>query len=177
MIRVISGRFRGRGIPSPRGRQVRPTTAKIRESIFNRLQWRLPDCRFLDLFAGSGIMGLEALSRGAAFTLAVEQDRAQCRSIRNSYEAFGLTEKDAKALTAEVGSFLGQSCRETPFDLIFMDPPYGYTGLAELTQLCLENGWLNDGGVIVIEHATRDPELPGFTRAVYGDTAVSWLES
>jgi 16S rRNA (guanine966-N2)-methyltransferase len=145
----------------------------MRESIFNKLQMRLPDCRFLDLFAGSGIMSLEALSRGAAFVLAIELDPAQCRVIRKNFANIGLTEQEVKVVPCDARGLMRKVCREEAFDLVFMDPPYGFSELPLLVALCQSNGWLKPDGVIIVEHGSRDPELLGFTRKLYGDTAIS----
>jgi 16S rRNA (guanine966-N2)-methyltransferase len=175
-IRITSGRFRGRGIESPpRSRPIRPTSALIRESVFNRFQDRLESARFLDLFAGSGIMGLEALSRGAAFVLAIESDVRQCRRIRDHFEAFGLTPAQARAIPADAAALLEKFCREEPFDWIFMDPPYGFAALPRLAEQCRANGWIREDGIILVEHGCRDPDLPGFSRRDYGDSSISTL--
>ncbi|WP_373531640.1 16S rRNA (guanine(966)-N(2))-methyltransferase RsmD [Vampirovibrio sp.] len=174
MIRVSSGKYRGRSVDSPpRSKQIRPTTSLMRESLFNKFQMQLPGCRFLDLFAGSGIMSLEALSRGAAFVLAIEMDTDQCRVIRKNFAHIGLTEAEVKVVPCDAQGLMKKQCRQEPFDFVFMDPPYGFKALPELVTLCYNNGWLKPGGVIIVEHGTRDPELVGFTRKLYGDTAIS----
>jgi 16S rRNA (guanine966-N2)-methyltransferase len=177
MIRVSSGKHKGRSVDSPpRGKQIRPTTSLMRESIFNKFQMRLPNCRFLDLFAGSGIMSLEALSRGAAFALAIELDPDQCRVIRKNFAHIGLTEQEVKVVPCDAKGLMQKVCKEEAFDLVFMDPPYGFKALPTLVTLCQSNGWLKPDGVIIVEHGSRDPELVGFTRKLYGDTAISISE-
>lgn len=177
-IRVTSGKFRGRSIESPpRSRPIRPTSALIRESVFNRFQTRLKGARFLDLFAGSGIMGLEALSRGASFVLAVEVDVRQCRRIRDHYEAFGLDHHQARAIPVDVAELVARPCREEGFDWIFLDPPYGFAALPQLVEQCQQNGWLRPGGIILVEHGRRDPDIPGFSRRDYGDSTISTFDS
>lgn len=174
MIRVTSGKYRGRSVDSPpRSKQIRPTTSLMRESIFNKFQMDLPGSRFLDLFAGSGIMALEALSRGADFVLAIEMDQDQCRVIRKNFAHIGLTEKDVKVVPYDARALMQKHCKEEPFDFIFMDPPYGFKDLPLLVVLCRENGWLKPDGVIIVEHGSRDAELPGFQRKLYGDTVIS----
>jgi 16S rRNA (guanine966-N2)-methyltransferase len=174
MIKVTSGKYRGRGVESPpRSKEIRPTTSLIRESIFNKFQYKIPGCRFLDLFAGSGIMGLEALSRGASFVLAVEGDEVQCRAIRRDYATIGIAETEAKIITYDVKRLLTNPCREEAFDMVFMDPPYGYRNLPKLVEACLQNGWLKPNGIFVVEHGNRDPDLPDFIRKNYGDTSIS----
>lgn len=174
MIRVTSGKFRGRSVDSPpRSKQIRPTTSLMRESIFNKFQMQLPGSRFLDLFAGSGIMTLEALSRDAAFALAIEMDPDQCKVIRKNFAHIGLTEAEVKVVPFDASVLMRKPCREEPFDFVFMDPPYGYKELPTLIQWCERNGWLKPNGAIIVEHGTRDPEIPGFARKLYGDTAIS----
>ncbi|MCE3234251.1 MAG: methyltransferase [Vampirovibrio sp.] len=177
MIRVTSGKFRGRGVDSPpRSREVRPTTSLMRESIFNKYQHHLPGCRFLDLFAGSGIMGLEALSREAAFVLAIEADTDQCRAIRKNYAAIGLSEAEAKIVPYDARKLMANACREEAFDIVFMDPPYAYKHLSSLVNDCIRNGWIKPNGIIVVEHGSRDPDLEGFVRKNYGDTSLSFRQ-
>lgn len=174
MIKVTSGKYRGRGIESPpRSKDIRPTTSLIRESIFNKFQAHIPGCRFLDLFAGSGIMGIEALSRGAEFVLAVEGDATQCRAIRKNYATLSIPEAEGKVIPYDVKQLLAMPCREEAFDMIFMDPPYGFRDLPKLVETCLQNGWLKPNGIFIVEHGSRDPNLDGFTRKDYGDTSIS----
>lgn len=178
MIRVTSGKYRGRSVDSPsRNKQIRPTTSLMRESVFNKLQMQLPGCRFLDLFAGSGIMSLEALSRGADFVLAIEMDPEQCKVIRKNFAHIGLTEKEVKVVPCDALGLMKKPCREEAFDFIFADPPYGFKALPELVAHSRQNGWLKPDGLIIVEHGSRDAELEGFTRKVYGDTAISISQS
>lgn len=175
MIRVTSGKYHGRGVESPpRSKDIRPTTAVMRERLFNRFQAALPGCRFLDLFAGSGIMGLEALSRGASFVLAVDLDADQCRVIQKNYAAIGISPAQAKVIAYHSRKLVARACREENFDIIFIDPPYGFRHLDELVAHCQQNGWLKPGGILIVEHGNRDPDLPGFTRQDYGDTSLSY---
>lgn len=175
MIRITGGQLRGRTIESPpKSRQVRPTTALIRESVFSRIQYQLPGARFLDLFAGSGIMGLEAISRGAEFVLAIELHPEQSRMIRKSYAALNIPESQGKVVQYDAQKLLLKPCVEEPFDIIFMDPPYGFEALQQLADAIIQNGWLKPEGIILIEHGNREPELLGFARKVYGDSVLSY---
>lgn len=175
MIKVTSGKFRGRGVDSPpRSRDVRPTTAVMRESIFNKFQHHVPECRFLDLFAGSGIMALEALSRGASFALAVDLSTEQCRTMRMNYATIGLTEAEAKVVPYDAKSLTAMPCREEAFDIIFIDPPYGFKHLVTVVNNCIQNGWVKPDGLLIVEHGSRDPDLEGFTRKDHGDTSLSY---
>jgi 16S rRNA (guanine966-N2)-methyltransferase len=148
----------------------------MRESIFSRLQQQIPNCRFLDLFAGSGIMGIEAISRGADFVLAIELHSEQCRMVRKNYAKMGIPESQGKVIHFDAEKLISRACTEEPFDVIFMDPPYGMEKLAQLVNLCTNNGWLKPGGTVIVEHGSREPELAGFSRKTYGDSALSYGE-
>jgi 16S rRNA (guanine966-N2)-methyltransferase len=161
-MRIVAGTFRGRALLAPSGRTTRPTADRARQAIFNVLEhaaWSpgLEGLRVIDLFAGAGALGLEALSRGAAFCLFVETDEAARGAIRANIEALGLFgrtrvhRRDATQLGAKPASDGG------PFDLAFLDPPYG-RGLGEVALARLvEGGWLAPGAVAVAERGEHDP--------------------
>jgi 16S rRNA (guanine966-N2)-methyltransferase len=182
-VRIVGGEFRGRPLATPRDQSIRPTTDRVREALFNVLAHRHPDrlagARVLDLFAGTGALGLEALSRGAAFCVFVEESAEGRGLIRTNVEAFGLQgrtkifRRDAAAL-GEVGTM-------PPFNLVFADPPYG-RGLGERALAsALAGGWLAAGAICVVEEAASAPFDPGPDFAVvdersYGETAVRFVE-
>lgn len=161
-MRIVSGEFRGRTLHVPPGAATRPTSDRARQAVFNILEhapWAGPlrDARVIDLFAGSGALGFEALSRGAAFCLFVETDEAARGAIRETVDAFGLFgrtrvhRRDATDLGLRPGG-------DGPaFDLAFLDPPYA-KGLGEiaLTKLS-EGGWLAPGAVVVFERGVSEP--------------------
>ena len=181
-MRIVAGRFRGKALNSPSDESIRPTADRVRESIFNILSSRLGPVlegkRVLDLFAGTGALGLEALSRGAAHVTFVDTGAEARGLIRDHIEAFGaggitkLLRRDATNLGTP-GTF-GQ------FDLVFLDPPYGQ-GLGEKALAHIAaNGWLAPGATIVFEEsADAEVEIPpGFTledRREYGAAAVHFL--
>ncbi len=182
-MRIVGGRFRGHGISAPEGRTTRPTTDRVREAVFNILEHAdfappLDGARVLDGFAGSGALGLEAASRGARFVLFVETDAKARGIIRANVEALGLY-GNTKIWRRDV-TRMGRCAPMKPFDVVFLDPPYGRgLGTAALKALA-EGGWMRDGALAVVEEEARSPlELPeGFTladRRVYGDTAVHFL--
>ncbi len=182
-MRIVGGRFRGHGISAPEGRSTRPTTDRVREAVFNILEHAdfappLDGARVLDGFAGSGALGLEAASRGARFVLFVETDAKARGVIRANVEALGLS-GNTKIWRRDV-TRMGRCAPMKPFDVVFLDPPYGRgLGTAALKALA-EGGWMRDGALAVVEEETRSPlELPdGFTladRRTYGDTAVHFL--
>lgn len=184
-MRIVGGRFKGRPIAAPPGRDTRPTGERAREAVFNILEhapWSpgIEGRRVLDLFAGSGALGLEAMSRGAAFALFVETDAAARGAIRDNVEALGLFgvtrihRRDATDLGVKPAG-LGE-----PFDMVFMDPPYG-KGLGEnaLSRLG-PGGWITTDALIVFECAAEEaPTTPDFDvvdARTYGAAKVVFLK-
>ncbi len=168
-MRIVSGDFRGKALATPPGQGTRPTSDRARQAIFNILEhapWSdgVRDRRVIDLFAGSGALGFEALSRGAAFCLFVETDEAARGAIRENVDAMGLFgrtrvhRRDATQLGVRPGA-------DGPaFDLAFLDPPYG-KGLAEVVLARLAEGnWLAPGAMAVVERGAGEPplEAPGY---------------
>lgn len=163
-MRIVGGEFRGRALVTPDGRTTRPTSDRAREAIFNVLnhaEWapNLAGARVMDIFAGSGALGFEALSRGAAFCLFVETDDAARGAIRDNVEAFGLFgntrvhRRDATQLGQRPGS-AGEA-----FDLVFLDPPY-HKGLGERALDCLIQGnWLAENAIIVFERGADEGDF------------------
>ncbi len=181
-MRVVGGELKGRALKGPVGREIRPTSDRLRESQFNVLAHaygdRISGARVVDLFAGTGALGLEALSRGAAFALFVD-DGAQARAlIRANVEALGLGGRSR--IFRRDARKLGQAPAGPRFDLAFLDPPYG-KGLAEPALIALrDGGWLNEDAMILVEEAVESgfTPPPGFTTLetrAYGDTRVSFL--
>ena len=168
-MRIVSGEFRGRALAAPEGSATRPTSDRARQAIFNILEhaaWgpELREARVIDLFAGSGALGFEALSRGAAFCLFVETDEEARGAIRENADALGLFgrtrvhRRDATNLGVKPGA------DGTPFSIAFLDPPYG-KGLGETALARLaEGGWLAPGAVAVFERGVSEPDfaVPGF---------------
>ncbi len=182
-MRIVGGRFRGRRISAPEGRGTRPTTDRVREAVFNILEHAdfappLDGARVLDGFAGSGALGLEAASRGARFVLFVETDARARAVIRSNVEALGLS-GTTKIWRRDV-TRMGRCAPMKPFDMVFLDPPYGQgLGTTALKALA-EGGWLRAGALAVVEEEERSLlEIPdSFTladRRTYGDTAVHFL--
>jgi 16S rRNA (guanine(966)-N(2))-methyltransferase RsmD len=178
-MRVIAGELKGRRLVAPRGWTVRPTSDRVREAIFDILGpvWNFP--RILDLFAGTGALGIEAVSRGAGEAVFVEQGKAALTVLKGNLKALGLKSrawilpvaaKRGIAILAEKGSI---------FNLIFIDPPYG-KGLADKTlEEIVNSGILATGAIIVVEHSSREEIAPphGLVRSQqrrYGDTTVSF---
>lgn len=151
-IRITGGMLRGRNVPSPDSMKTRPTASRTREALFNILQ-SVDGFRMLDLFAGSGIMGLEALSRGAASVTAVEMVHSQARMVYQAYKALGQESKlqllEANALTLDREKF----CEDGGFDLIYADPPFKNMEYPDLRPFI---DWLEPGGVAVFEAPSRN---------------------
>jgi 16S rRNA (guanine966-N2)-methyltransferase len=179
-MRIVAGKFRGARIDAPKGLDTRPTSDKVRQALFNVLEHGAPNvdfegARVLDLFAGSGALGLEALSRGARFCLFVEDGPDARAAIRRNVEALHLT--GTTKIWRRDATKLGDAGTMQPFDLVFLDPPYG-KGLGEKAlQSTALGGWIEQGAVAVLEErADVDVALPqGFetidTR-IYGDTKL-----
>ena len=183
-MRIVGGRWRGRPLAGPRSDQIRPTSDRLRETIFNILSHAYEDpvegARVLDLFAGTGAMGLEALSRGAVFALFVD-DGAQARGlIRENVETLGAG--GATRLFRRDATRMGPAAPNQPFSLVFCDPPYR-KGLGEKALASArDGGWLEKGALIVLEEAADgEIALPdGFEeleRRAYGETQVLILRA
>jgi 16S rRNA (guanine966-N2)-methyltransferase len=179
-MRVIGGRLRGRQLVTPRHEGLRPTSDRVRESVFDILlhgiaDFELEGARVLDLFAGTGALGIEALSRGAAYCLFVEESAEARALIRTNIEALGLA--GVTKVFRRNATDLGPRGNIAPFALAFLDPPYG-RGLGEKALAALAEGhWLTPNAVAVLEEqANADVALPvPFTeidRRLYGDTQV-----
>ena len=171
-MRIIAGSHRGRRIAAPRGRTTRPTSDRVRENAFN-LIGPVDGAEVIDLFAGSGALGLEALSRGATRATFVESDRGACRVVNSNLDSLGLPgtvrcQDVARALAQEPGTF----------DLVLCDPPYDYD-LGRIAPALPR--LLRPGGLLVLESTSRrdPPELPGLavrTSRVYGSARLTLYE-
>jgi len=182
-LRVVGGRLKGRNLASPSSRDIRPTADRLREAVFNILVHAydnpIQDARVLDLFAGTGALGLEALSRGAAFALFVD-DGAQARALlRENVAALGLG--GVTRVFRRDAAKLGPAHPVEPFSLVFLDPPYG-KGLAEQALASLrDGGWLTPGALLVVEEAKAAlfaaPEgFEELERRAYDDTEFVFLK-
>jgi 16S rRNA (guanine966-N2)-methyltransferase len=177
-MRVIAGAFKGRNLKSPASMQVRPTSDRLRETLFNVIAAHVPDARFLDLCAGSGAVGIEALSRGAAHATFVDRSRRSCQLIESNLGLCRVPEEQRDIYCAEAAEFLKQN-QSNPWDIIFLDPPYQEDYLRILAILGSAK-LLNDGGLLIVEHhhKTDLPETIGCltrTRILkQGDSALSF---
>ncbi|MEV6974281.1 16S rRNA (guanine(966)-N(2))-methyltransferase RsmD [Kitasatospora sp. NPDC093806] len=162
MTRVIAGAAGGRRLAVPPGRGTRPTSDKAREAMFSTLEalrGTLHGARMLDLFGGSGAVGLEALSRGAEHVLLVEADAQAARVIRENVRTIGLPGALVQAAKAE--KVIAGPAPETPYDLVFLDPPYAVTDdeLREMLITLSAGGWLAEDALVTVERSTRGGEF------------------
>jgi 16S rRNA (guanine966-N2)-methyltransferase len=158
-VRIIGGGWRGRRVNFPDVPGLRPTPDRVRETLFNWLQRAVAGARCLDLFAGSGALGLEALSRGATTLVFVEQAVAAARALQEQLIRFG---GSPKARVVEMGAARYLRTPAPPFDIVFLDPPYGRDALAEYIPMLDAGNWLNVGGLVYLENEKTAgvPALP-----------------
>jgi 16S rRNA (guanine966-N2)-methyltransferase len=182
-MRVVGGTLKGRALAAPKHEGVRPTSDRVREAVFNILAHgngfpSLEGARVIDLFAGTGALGIEAISRGARYSLFVETDTQSRALVRRNVEAFGLT--GVTRLFRRDATDLGPAGTMEAFDIAFLDPPYGQ-GLGDKALAALGAGnWLKPGALVIVEERTGcEIVLPeGFVevdRRTWGDTDVHFL--
>ena len=184
-MRITGGQYSGRTISLPKGPGIRPTQDQVRQALFNILADRMEGARVLDLFAGSGALGLEALSRGAARVTFVDRSVFCIRAIGKNLEALGIPADRADLLREDAIAAIPQLKRRyEPFDLVLADPPYeGDLARKTLSALCC-CAIVSPTGWVVAEHAKRDPLPPEFEGSagkimmqrieLYGDTAITF---
>ena len=164
-MRVITGKARGVQLKTPDGMATRPTTDRVKEALFSIIQFDVPTAKVLDLFGGTGQLGIEALSRGAKSAVFVDSGEAACRLIRENLRRTKL-EADAKVVRSDYLTYL-KGCKEK-FDIIFLDPPYAEVFLENALKCIAEIDILESGGIIIAERPVGK-ELPwdyeGFTRS------------
>ena len=175
-MRVITGKARGVQLKTPDGMLTRPTTDRVKEALFSIIQFDIPTSRVLDLFGGTGQLGIEALSRGAKSAVFVDHQENACKLIRENLRRTRL-EADGKVVRADYLDYL-RRCREQ-FDIVFLDPPYAEVFLENALKCITEIDILQSGGIIVAERPLGK-ELPwefdGFTRSrdyKYGKTLIT----
>lgn len=160
-VRIIGGEYGGRRLEFPDQRGLRPTADRVRETLFNWLAPVLSGARVLDLFAGSGALGLEALSRGAGQVLLVEQARQVADKLRQNVELLGASDR-AQVRQADALRLLAGGPPEAPFDIVFLDPPFADGLLARVMPLLVQGGWLAADAWVYLEQDSSHPwpELP-----------------
>ncbi|GAA4900889.1 16S rRNA (guanine966-N2)-methyltransferase [Stackebrandtia albiflava] len=180
MTRIIAGEHRGRRLATPAGDRTRPTSDRVREALFGALQATggIEDAAVLDLYAGSGAVGLEAVSRGAAHVLMVEAHPGTARVIRRNIATLSAGDR-AEVLVAELPQAVRRPAPR-PFDLVFADPPYALpdTGLAEVLAALAANGWLAEDADVIVERSSRSgepawpPDVTGTRSRRYGESTL-----
>jgi len=186
MPRVVTGRFRGAVLQAPEGDKTRPTTDKVKEALFSIIQAYVPDSEFLDLFAGSGQIGIEALSRGAKRVALVERSGQAASVIAKNLSKIRMDDSDEirlhKKSVAQALELMGQGGER--FDIIFMDPPYKDVPLRleEATKIISDFGMLKEEGMLIVEH-DKDCDIPeelnGLKRVrscSYGITVITFFK-
>jgi 16S rRNA (guanine966-N2)-methyltransferase len=180
MTRVIAGRAKGRRLATPKGDATRPTSDRVREALFSAVEsWcgSLHGLRVLDLYAGSGAVGLEAWSRGAEAVTLVEQDRRTAALVADNARTIGFAQADVRA--SSVAATLRHP-PTAPYDVVFLDPPYplGDDAVAADLAALVEHGWLAPGALVIVERAkrSREPDWPdglaGERSKRYGETVL-----
>ena len=178
-MRISAGEYRGRQLRSPKGSRTRPTSELVRQAIFNVVGTRIQGARVLDLFAGTGALGLEALSRGAADATFVERDREALTSLRANLASLGLSAR-ARIVGQDALMALGRLAgAEERFDCVFLDPPYGGDAAGRCVETLAPGGILSDNALLVVQafHRTDLPERVGTLCRMwyrrYGETRLT----
>jgi 16S rRNA (guanine(966)-N(2))-methyltransferase RsmD len=189
-VRISGGSAKGRRIGFKRafslsgeGDELRPTSAKVREALFDIIRKELPGSAFLDLYAGTGGVGIEALSRGAAQATLVESNRLRAEMIRHLLSEFGFGER-AAVVNARAFDFVRREIEKgRTYDIVFVDPPYSSEELMKILPFVGEGGLIKEGGIVIAEHFSRTklPEYAGMLRLQksykYGDTVLTVYRS
>lgn len=185
-MRIAGGSAKGRRIGFKKafleryeGDELRPTSAKVREALFDIIRKEVPGSLFLDLYAGTGAVGIEALSRGAARSVMVEANKPRVRMIHRLVEEFGFRDR-ARVVNEKANEFIrSEGKRGQQYDIIFLDPPYGSKELLQMLYLIGEGKIIREGGLVIAEHfvKTRLPESSGRLKVLkdyrYGDTMLT----
>ncbi|MDI6799180.1 MAG: 16S rRNA (guanine(966)-N(2))-methyltransferase RsmD [Actinomycetota bacterium] len=184
-MRVISGTAKGRKLYSPKGLDIRPTSDMVKESLFNMLNDKVQGCNVLDIFAGSGSIGIEALSRGANSVVFIDSSQDSVSAIKKNLELTGLPDR-ANIIRADALTTLSRKgLKGSKFELIFLDPPYKIDSdvLNSIFISLLNEGFLRQGSLIILEHSSKrdfSSPLEQIERRVvkkYGDQAISIFEA
>jgi len=178
-MRITAGALRGRTLITSRGRAIRPTSGKVREAVFNLLRDRINGARVLDLFAGAGALGIEALSRGAVFAFFVDSSKTAKRTIEENLKQLGV-EANGRVLCCAVSRAIKiLSQKGERFQIVFVDPPYGKGLAQDSLQAIADEDILAKDGIVVAEHSRREEigDRCGIlllkTSKRHGDTQIS----
>ncbi|MCT4594887.1 MAG: 16S rRNA (guanine(966)-N(2))-methyltransferase RsmD [Anaeromicrobium sp.] len=178
-LRVISGRAKGRRLNSPKGTNTRPTTDRVKESVFSIINFYIRDSKVLDLFAGTGALGIEAISRGAEYGVFVDNDKNSIEVIKENLENLGF-QRESSVLYCDVDAAISNlSSKGEVFHIIFMDPPYLKGFIEPSLEKIYDSNILSDDGIVLIEHDLKDilsENIAGFYKykeKKYGNTLIS----
>jgi 16S rRNA (guanine966-N2)-methyltransferase len=183
-MRIIAGKARGRKLSAPNTMRVRPTADRVKESLFSMLISRLgelEEMRVLDIFAGTGNLGIEALSRGASYAVFIDSHPESAETIRKNLESTGFTDCSKVVLQEAAAALKWLARGEAPFHLVFLDPPYHEGHTSRLLELLAESPLVDAGTTIVAEFSSKEDLPRSFgrlretERRIYGDTALSFL--
>jgi 16S rRNA (guanine966-N2)-methyltransferase len=181
-MRIVGGQDRGRRLHAPHGLRTRPTAERVREALFDILGPAVAETRILDVYAGTGAVGLEALSRGAARAVFVEKDRDALRALRQNLAALRVSRAAARVVAGDAVSMVATLRRdEGPFDLVFLDPPYGAPVLPRVLEALVLGAVLAPGARVIVQHFAKVEVVapPGLIadRAPrrFGETALTFL--
>src|SRR4051812_13946940 len=182
-MRIVAGEYRGRVLKSPSSMQIRPTSDRLRETLFNVLAPRIQDAKFLDLCAGSGAIGIEAISRGAAHVTFVDKSRKMCGLIEANLDLVGAPEDQTEVVMAEAADYIRKAAtRGESWDIVFFDPPYSLD-YAPVLKVIGNGTVLNEGGILIAEHHHKTvlPDEVGNLRRWrilrQGDSSLSFYET
>ena len=183
-MRIIAGKYRGRRLKSPPSLQTRPTSDRLRETLFNILAPRIEGSRFLDLCAGTGAVGIESLSRGAEHVTFVDQSRKMCALIEANLEALGIEDNEVAVISSDTMAFLTRQSKKSsaPVDIIFFDPPYASDYEEVLNLIAGARSLLADNGIVIVEHYKKKElgeafgELRRYRVVKQGDSILSFYE-
>lgn len=181
-MRVIGGRAKGRRLLAPKGQAVRPTADRVKESLFNILPRDLSGKKVLDLFAGTGNLSIEALSRGAAHALLIDASARSAAAMKANLRRLGFEAQSEVWIAPVTRSLRSLARRKETFDYIFLDPPYDHGLATSSLELIAQSNLLRDTGTVVIEHSAREPVKPLYEslqlrdQRRYGDTLLSFYK-
>ena len=179
-MRIISGEARGRSLIAPPGEKTRPTLDHVRESLFNIIRWDVMDARVLDLFAGTGALSLEAVSRGAKEAALIDMDRDACAAITKNMTSTKLGDR-CRLIARDYRQAIAQLAREgKTFDIVFIDPPYKMENTGDMCAELMDLGLLGEECLIVVEHRRGlaplvDERFEAFDQRSYRDTQVTLI--
>jgi 16S rRNA (guanine966-N2)-methyltransferase len=182
-MRVIGGNARGRRLKAPKGQKVRPTAARVKEALFNILPHDLSGLKVLDLYAGTGNVTIEALSRGAKEAILIDSSVESGRAIRENLRRLALADRTKVWITPVTRAVRLLAKRKETFDIIFLDPPYGQRLLEATLKSIAQGGLLRESGFLIAEHSVRDRVEKGYASLVlhdqrrYGDTMLSFFQA